>query len=78
MQDNNQELLPLVDEEGQEHKMSSALFSKYLMNKSESVRKQAFESMYSLYKKHINTITELYLTRVKSRVISSRIRNYKE
>ena len=46
------------------------------MNKSESVRKQAFESMYSLYKKHINTITELYLSRVKQKVISSKLRKY--
>ena len=52
------------------------LFSKYLMSNNENIRKQAFESMYSLYKKHINTITELYLARVKQRVISSKIRNY--
>lgn len=66
----------IVDEEGFEHPMSTALYSKYLMSNSESIRKQAFESMYSLYKKHINTITELYLARVKQRVISSKIRNY--
>ncbi|MBQ7410249.1 MAG: oligoendopeptidase F [Clostridia bacterium] len=66
----------IVDEEGFEHKMSSAMFSQYLMSKSESIRKQAFESMYSLYKKHINTITELYLSRVKQKVISSKLRNY--
>lgn len=66
----------IKDKEGNELKMSSALFSKYLMSKDENIRKQAFESMYSLYKKHINTITELYLTRVKTRVISSNIRNY--
>ena len=66
----------IKDENGNELKMSSALFSKYLMNRNEEVRKQAFESMYSLYKKHINTITELYLTRVKTRVISSKLRNY--
>ena len=52
------------------------LYSKYLTDKSENVRRQAFESMYKLYKKHINTITELYLTRVKSRVISSRLRKF--
>ncbi len=57
-------------------KMGTAMFSKYLMDKSENVRKQAFESMYSLYKKHINTITELYLSRVKQRVISSKLRHY--
>ena len=67
----------IKDNDGNEMKMNAAIFSKYLTNKSENIRKQAFESMYRLYKKHINTITELYLTRVKSRVISSRIRNYK-
>ena len=66
----------IYDDEGNELKMNSALFSQYLMSKSENIRKQAFESMYSLYKKHINTITELYLTRVKTRTISSKIRNY--
>lgn len=66
----------IIDDNGNELKMSSAMFSQYLMNKSENVRKQAFESMYSLYKKHINTITELYLSRVKQRVISSRLRKY--
>ena len=66
----------IKDENGNELKMSSALFSKHLMNRNEGVRKQAFESMYSLYKKHINTITELYLTRVKTRVISSKLRKY--
>ncbi len=66
----------IKDDDGNELKMNAAIFSKYLTNKSENIRKQAFESMYRLYKKHINTITELYLTRVKSRVISSRIRNY--
>ena len=66
----------IVDENGKEYKMSSALFSQYLMSKSETIRKQAFESMYSLYKKHINTITELYLSRVKQKIISSNIRKY--
>lgn len=66
----------IIDEDGVEHKMSTAMYSQYIMSNSENIRKQAFESMYSLYKKHINTITELYLARVKQRVISSRIRNY--
>ena len=63
-------------ENGEELKMSSAMFTEYLMSKNENIRKQAFESMYSLYKKHINTITELYLSRVKQKVISSKLRNY--
>ena len=70
------EYSPIIDKDGNELPMNSAIFSNYLMSKDESIRKQAFESMYALDKKHINTITELYLTRVKTRVISSKIRNY--
>lgn len=66
----------IIDDSGNELKMNSAIFTKYLMDKSENVRKQAFESMYSLYKKHINSITEMYLSRVKQRVISSKLRKY--
>lgn len=61
---------------GENLEVTSALFSKYLTDKDESIRKQAFESIYFLYKKHINTISELYLTRVKQRAISSKLRNY--
>lgn len=71
------EFTPIKTEDGKELKMSSALFTNYLMSKDENIRKQAFHSMYSLYKKHINTITDLYLSRVKTRVISSRLRHYK-
>ncbi|MBR3002124.1 MAG: oligoendopeptidase F [Clostridia bacterium] len=67
----------IQDENGKELKMTNGLYSKYLRNTNENIRKQAFESMYSLYKKHINTITELYLSRVKKTTISANIRNYK-
>ena len=67
----------IKDKNGIELKMTHGLFSKYLMSLDENIRKQAFESMYSLYKKHINTITELYLSRVKKSTISANIRNYK-
>ena len=66
----------IIDENGEHLKMNAALFSNYLMNKNESIRKQAFESMYDVYKKHINTITETYLTKVKQSTISSKLRNY--
>ncbi|MBQ3415625.1 MAG: oligoendopeptidase F [Clostridia bacterium] len=67
----------IKDENGNELKMTHGLFSKYLMSFNVNIRKQAFESMYSLYKKHINTITELYLSRVKKCTISANIRDYK-
>ena len=67
----------IIDENGKELKMTKGLYSKYMKSLNEKIRKQAFEAIYSLYKKHINTITELYLTRVKARTISSKLRNYK-
>ena len=67
----------IKDNEGNDLKMTNGLFSKYLMSEDENIRKQAFESMYSLYKKHINTITELYISRVKKTTISANVRNYK-
>lgn len=63
-------------EDGEELEVTDALYQKYLADKNPEIRRQAFEAMYSLYKKHINTITELYLTRVKTRVISSKLRKY--
>jgi oligoendopeptidase F len=66
----------IVNKNGKKLKVTHGTFSKYLMDKDVSVRKQAFESMYSLYKKHENTITELYLSRVKETTISAKLRNY--
>ena len=67
----------IKDENGNELKMNMALYGKYAKSSNENIRKQAFESIYSLYKKHINSITEMYLSRVKKATISSNIRNYK-
>lgn len=66
----------IEDESGNELKMTHGLFSKYLMSSNNEIRKQAFESMYSLYKKHINSITELYLSRVKKQTITANLRDY--
>lgn len=63
-------------ENGESLEVTTALFSKYLTDKNPDIRKQAFDSVYSLYQKHINTISELYLTKVKQSVISSRLRKY--
>ena len=56
--------------------MSEGLFGKYLKGSDEVLRKNAYNSIYSLYKKHINSIAELYLGRVKTRVTTSRLRKY--
>ena len=66
----------ITDESGNKVAITHANYSKYLSSNNQEVRKQAFDSMYSLYEKHINTLTELYLARVKESVVKSRIRNY--
>ena len=67
----------LIDEAGKEVELTDANYTKFLKSKNENVRKQAFNLMYEGYKKYINTIAELYLSRVKYDVITSKIRNYK-
>ena len=67
----------IIDENGKKIEITSANYSKYLSSNDKEVRKQAFYSMYSLYKKHINTITELYLARVKEMNVKSKMRNNK-
>ena len=63
-------------DKGEKLKVTHGTFSRYLMDKDKNVRKQAFSSMYSLYKRHQNTITELYLAKVKERTISAKLRKY--
>ena len=65
------------DEKNEKLKMSHGLYSKYLAGRDRILRKNAFEAMYKPYKKNINTITELYLARVKDIVITARVRKYK-
>lgn len=60
----------------EELKVTNGLFSVYLKDIDNNIRKQAFESVYSEYSKHVNSITEMYLSRVKSRCISSKLRKY--
>ena len=64
------------DSNGNELEMSEGLFGKYLKGNDEVLRKNAYCSIYSLYKKHVNSISELYLGRVKTRCTTSKLRNY--
>ena len=64
------------DSNGNELEMSEGLFGKYLKGNDEVLRKNAYCSIYSLYKKHVNSISELYLGRAKTRCTTSKLRNY--
>lgn len=60
-----------------EKEMTDSTYTKYLKDKNRNVRKQAFNLMYDKYSEFLNTITELYLSRVKESVITAKIRKYK-
>lgn len=66
----------ITDEQGKEVELTNGNYTKFMGSNKKEVRLSAFDSMYSLYKKHINTITELYLTKVKSYTIISKLRKY--
>jgi oligoendopeptidase F len=66
------------DKEGNSLKMSHGLYSKYLAGPDRTLRENAFKAMYAPYKNNINTITELYLARVKEVVITAKLRKYKD
>lgn len=67
----------IKDENGNEVELTDGTYTRYMGNSNQKVRIDAFNSMYSLYKKHINTITELYLTNVKFDTTISKVRKYK-
>ena len=67
----------ILDENGKEVELTDSNYSIYLKDKNEKVRKQAFYLMYKKYSEFINTITELYLTNVKTNTISAKLRKYK-
>ena len=66
----------LRNEEGIEVELTDATYTNFMKNKSKDVRIQAFNLMYKKYEEFINTIGELYLTRVKENTVTSKIRKY--
>ena len=66
----------LTDEENNEVEMTESNYTVYIKSQNEKVRKQAFKLMYNKYKEFINTISEIYLTNVKSSNINARVRKY--
>ena len=66
----------LKDEKGEEREMTDSNYTIFLKSKNENVRKQAFDLMYKKYKEFLNTIGELYISRVKQDTITARLRKY--
>ena len=66
----------LKDENGKDQEMTDSNYTLFLKSKNEKVRKQAFDLMYKKYKEFLNTIGELYISRVKQDTITARLRKY--
>ena len=66
----------IKDENGKEHEMTDSTYTLFLKNKDRNVRKQAFDLMYKKYKEFLNTIGELYISRVKQDTITAKLRKY--
>ena len=66
----------LIDENGKEVELTDSTYTLYLKNQNQEVRKQAFDLMYKKYSEFINTITEMYITNVKTKSTTAKLRKY--
>lgn len=66
----------VTDLDGKKIKLTHGTYIRLLDSKDESVRKEAFEKLYEVYKKYSKTLTKLYLTNVERSEISAKLRNY--
>ncbi len=66
----------IKDEMGNKVELTSSNYSRYLSSRDRRVRKEAFNKKYKYYKEHINTISSLYIGKVKSNCIIAKTRGY--
>ena len=66
----------LIDENGKEVELTDSTYTLYLKNQNQEVRKQAFNLMYKKYSEFINTITEMYITNIKTKSTTAKLRKY--
>ena len=66
----------LKNENGEEIELTDSTYTLFLKSKNIEVRKQAFDLMYKKYKEFINTITEMYISNVKAKTTTAKLRKY--
>ena len=65
------------NEKGELVELTNSNYSTFLMSKDRKVRKNAFNKEYVYYKNHINTISSLYIGKVKGNAFIAKTRKYK-
>lgn len=68
---------PVKDENGNEVAMSHGVYGMLLQSTDQRVRRDAFESMFTAYKDHINTIAANYAGNVKKDWFYAKVRGFK-
>lgn len=66
----------LIDENREKVELTDSTYTLYLKSQNQNVRKQAFNLMYKKYSEFINTITEMYITNVKAKSKTAKLRKY--
>lgn len=66
----------IKDEDSKSVTLTFANYGTFLSSKNRRVRKSAFDKKYKFYKNHINTLASLYIGKVKTDCILSKIRKY--
>lgn len=68
---------PMIkNEKGEDLQLSHGSFIPTMENKDRSVRENAYESFYSVYKGHINTMATLLQSEVKKNIFFSKAKNF--
>jgi oligoendopeptidase F len=66
----------IKDEKGQEVELTKGRFIQMLESTDRRVRKDAFDALYTSYKKQRNTLAALLNSQVKSNIFNSKVRKY--
>ena len=66
----------IMDENGEEVRITDGRFVHLLESADRRVRKDTFEAYYSTYKKYLNTLAATYASEVKTRIFNSKLRGY--
>lgn len=66
----------ILDEKDKKVSLTSSNYGKYMTSKNSKVRESAFKNMYKFYENHINTISSLYISSVKTDEIYAKIKKF--
>lgn len=67
----------VVDSNGKIYPLNHSTYGTYMESQDRKLRETTFNSTFNYYKKHINTISTLYLSQIKEDNIFSKLRKYK-